>query len=240
MHGLILAAGYGTRLKEYGEKTPKGLIPYQKSVLVEHVITEFLKNGIDTITLVTNERYKEVYRKFLSSKSYKIQVLSDGMSDPEHRLGGLGDLLFVLETLKLNNRDLLVAPSDTYFAFSFSKFLSQIALHPGDFCTVFRKMNEEEIRGRLGCATLEKDRVVAFIEKPEHPPSLFGAVPFYYYPSKVLKLLTNYKMEGNSMDAPGSIIPWLLKKKLPVYAYAVTSPTLDVGTVSDVRALQEL
>jgi NDP-sugar pyrophosphorylase family protein len=240
MNGLILAAGYGTRLKEYGEKLPKGLIPYKNTVLVERVITEFLTNNITGTALITNDKYKHAYETFVQSKGYDITVLSDGTKTAENHLGGLADLWFAVQKLGWIDRDILVAPSDTYVEFSFSDFLSVINKHPQNFCTIVRKMDTEAIKGRLGCATIKDGQITAFVEKPANPPSPFAAIPFYYYPSSVLPLLNIYKQEGNTMDAPGSIVPWLLARKLPVYAYTVSTNTIDVGTMNDVQTLQGL
>lgn len=238
MKGIILAAGYGTRLKEYGEAVPKGLIPHNNSFLVSHVLQEFISCGIQSMTMITNDKYLKTYQSFLSTTPYQVKIISDGTDKAENRLGGLGDLLYVTQQPGWVHENCLVAPSDTYFEFSFTDFLGFTSLHPDGFCTVVRQLPIAEIAGRLGCVTIEADRIISFIEKPPHPVSPYAAIPFYYYPAQIMSLLSVYQQEGNSMDAPGSFIPWLLSRQLPVFAYQVSSRTLDVGTMSDVSTLK--
>ena len=72
------------------------------------------------------------------------------------------------------------------------------------------------------------------------PPSSYGVVPFYYYPAKIHSLLAKYEKEGNSMDAPSNIIPWLLKNNLPVRACIATHNTIDVGTLKEIEELRNI
>jgi len=241
MNILILAAGFGTRLKEYGEQTPKGLIPTANGTLMGHVIDECLALDFP-IALVTNNRFFPVYTDWLA-KSYlsaNVQVLNDGANIPEKRLGALGDIDHSINELSWQNDDLLVVPSDTFFEFSLSEFVC-FAQEENLFATVVRDMGDKKlIANRLGCPTVQYERIVSFVEKPAEPPTTFAAIPFYYYPKHVLAMLPEYRSSGGNMDAPGSIIPWLLSKQVGVAAFQISSSTLDVGTPADIETLHGL
>ena len=53
MKAIILAAGLGSRLGEFGEKTPKGMITIFGKTLLERQIEIFHNCGISEITVVT-------------------------------------------------------------------------------------------------------------------------------------------------------------------------------------------
>ncbi|MEP7167233.1 MAG: sugar phosphate nucleotidyltransferase [Candidatus Woesebacteria bacterium] len=236
MQALILAAGFGTRLKEFGETLPKGLIPTGNSTLLGKVMSE-LQNI--PVTLITNAKFYPQYAEWIDKESKALVLVNDKATDPDNRLGALGDLLFALESTIGWNDDLLVIPSDTYYEFSIQDFIA-FAQAKNSFATVVRKMDTTLIAGRLGCAVVEGEYITSFVEKPQIPPSDLAAIPFYYYPKAVLARLPEYKQEGGNMDAPGSIIPWFLSKQIPVVAYLTQGQTLDVGTMSDVERLQTL
>jgi glucose-1-phosphate thymidylyltransferase len=238
MKSIILAGGYGTRLKEAGEGLPKGLIAVGETTLVERVVDELRALGISEIALVTNEKYYSHYSRWAGNQK-NISLVNDGTTSPETRLGALGDLLLVIQTLGWEDDAILVAPSDTYYEFPLSLFRNMVQKSPNDFATIVRKMDMGDIKNRLGCAILnELNQIVDFVEKPEDPPSPYAAIPFYYYPAQAHALLTQYAAAGNSMDAPGNIIPWLLKRGLPVRACVVDHRTIDVGTPKDRETLK--
>lgn len=237
MNILLLAGGFGTRLKAYGEKTPKGLIPRGKSTLVGDLIDEVIALRSAT-ALVTNARFASTYRKWLEANelSSQIQLLSNQAKNPDERLGALGDIVFALEHFNWWGDDLLVLSTDTYHEFSMRDFV-EFSQEKASFSTVVRKLSKEVIAGRLGCAVMNDDRIIEFIEKPEKPTSVFAAIPFYYYTKKTLSLLPDYKKDGGNMDAPGSIIPWFISRGVDVFGYITDGETLDVGTTEDVKAL---
>jgi glucose-1-phosphate thymidylyltransferase len=241
IRALILAAGYGTRLKTIGNNLPKGLITFGNTCLVQHVISELHNNNISEAAIITNEKYYAKYKSWLDCGSYKCILLNDKTRSADERLGALGDLKFAIDQLGWQKENILVVPSDTYFSFSLKPFLNTIAKHPDDFSSIVRKMDIEEIRNRLGCAILSTKKLITkFVEKPAEPPTNYGSIPFYYYPAKIHKLLAKYAAEGNSMDAPGNIIPWLIKNKIPVRASIVSENTLDVGTMVEIEKLRSI
>lgn len=237
---LILAAGFGTRLKEYGEHIPKGLIPTATGTLMDHLVAESESLNAP-IALVTNERFFQKYTEWCTkSGKNAVRLINDGAQQPENRLGAIGDIVFSLNTLQWWNDDLLVIPSDTFFDFSLRQFVDY-AQQMKMFTLVVRDLGDKSlIANRLGCATVQDGRVVSFVEKPTVPATSLAAIPFYYYPQDVLRLLLQYQQAGENMDAPSFVIPWFLSRQVPVAAYTISGKTLDVGTVEDVAVLHSL
>lgn len=241
MKALILAGGFGTRLKELGENTPKGLLKQGDTPLMTHICKELESiEAIDEVALVTNNKYFQQYNSWLSDNFPKIKIFNDGINTSEERLGALGDLQFVVEKLSWANQTVIVLPSDTYFEFSLNTLVSE-ALQNNDFTTVVRDVKDPGIIAhRLGCAVIKDNLIVDFIEKPANPPSTLASIPFYIYRPKDFILLQDYQRAQNNMDTPGSFIPWLLKKGEVVRPFVVESNTLDVGTKVDFEMLQNL
>lgn len=236
---IVLAGGYGTRLLDVGQLIPKGLIEYQGTNLINRVVNELQKINIHEIAVVTNAKYFKQYQEWQTATSADVTLLNDTSTSPENRLGALGDLSFAINALGWSNEHILVAPSDTYFAFPLTSFQTTINQYPEEFVTIVRDVGKDAIKNRLGCAVISDTQLITdFVEKPESPQSPYAAIPFYYYPPAILGLLPQYQAEGNSMDAPGNLIPWLLKKSIPVHACVVTDTTIDVGTPAELALLQ--
>lgn len=236
---LILAAGFGTRLKEIGINLPKGLIPYKTTTILGRVISELNKiSSIYETALISNSHFFSLFEKFFSNNfpEFKLTLVNNKIETADKRLGAIGDLIFALDQLNWWDKDLLVLPSDTYFDFSFEELLA-FYKQKKNFVTVLRKMDKKDIANRLGCALVKNNQVIEFVEKPEQPKSEYAAIPFYIYPKKILALLKEYKKEGNNLDAPGSIVGWLIKKKVSVWAFITNTKTLDVGTKTEIDIL---
>ncbi len=56
----IIAAGDGTRLRRDGWDVPKALVTVNGTALIEHVIDNFLGNGIESVSIIVNEHSREV------------------------------------------------------------------------------------------------------------------------------------------------------------------------------------
>ncbi len=241
MHILYLAAGFGTRLLEYGQTMPKGLIPFGNTTLLDRLVQDTQRLGASA-TLCTNERFFSLYTEWRDTVSaYKtIDVVSDGAKEPAQHLGALGDIAYIFEQKKLWGEDVLVLSTDTYYQFAMSDFVA-FAQEKRAFATVVRDMGTTEpIRGRLGCATMTGEMITAFVEKPQEPSSTFAAIPFYWYAKEMHEDFARYKQEREDMDAPGRIIPWLLSQGRNVFGYVTKDQTLDVGTITDVEQLQHM
>lgn len=238
---VYLAAGFGTRLQEFGQRLPKGLIPYSGTTLLDRLMADTY-DLCEKKILVTNEKFFPVYTQWRAEhEAYgSLEIFSDGVETAAAHIGALGDIVAVFDHFDLWGSDVLVLSTDTYYQFAMADFVT-FAAHTHAFATVVRDMGSPEpIRGRLGCATVNDDRIVAFAEKPDVPESTFAAIPFYWYAQEMHEQLRAYKDQGEDMDAPGRIIPWLLAHQSHVYAYATKAETIDVGTIADVEKLQTM
>jgi len=243
INALTIAGGFGTRM---GIEIPKGLIEIAKDrTIIGRMFFEL--QGISDIedqAIVTNARFFPIYKKWLSSQklNHEIRLLNNGVRNPEGRLGAIGDMAFALNRLGWWDRgDLLVLPSDTLYQFCLRDFL-EFSRKKNGLSIVINRLNKERIANRLGCISFRDDRVEDFEEKPNVPKSDWAIVPFYYYPKKLISKIKKYVDESGGdrkkLDAPSTIIYWLMKQNIPVYVYKTEALTLDVGKPVDVSLAQ--
>ncbi|NIP59906.1 MAG: NTP transferase domain-containing protein, partial [Gemmatimonadetes bacterium] len=102
MKGIILAAGFGTRLYPLTRDRAKALLPVGGRPVVERVLERLLDApAIDDVVVVINGRFEEEFRLWHSGVPFawrlRTRLVCDGVTEPEDRLGAVGDLRLALE-----------------------------------------------------------------------------------------------------------------------------------------------
>src|SRR5437016_5198655 len=70
---MILAAGFGTRLKPLTEKYPKPLIKVNGVPMIEHVIRKLIKEGITTFVINTHY-FSVMIEDFFSKNNFDADI----------------------------------------------------------------------------------------------------------------------------------------------------------------------
>lgn len=248
MKTIILAGGYGTRLEEYGIQLPKGLIKIHGKTILSRLLDDLLTLPSHKILLVTNDRFIHMYRQFCDDYAcVNLELLSDKTTNPQSRLGGVGDLLYALDRKEWWEDDLLVCPSDTPTNLTLRSFITFSNKYASNTAaTIVKKTDKVMIQNRLGCAVINSNhKITTFVEKPKDPPSDLAAIPFYFYSKKSLQFIRHHRnqlkdKDGKMFDAPGNLISWLLSNKQGVFGFVIENEAIDVGTVSDIQKAQNL
>lgn len=241
MKAVIIAAGFSTRLYPLTHYFPKGLLPIGDKAITGYVMDDLMKQEeISEIVLVTNHRYFSLFEHWVAAyyPNKGIEVLDNGVKNPDERLGAIGDLELVVNKKGWHGEDVLVLSSDTLTTLKLSEFIEFFHKNRGIINSVFDTNDKEVIRKKLGCIKVNGDEIVEFVEKPEEPASTLTSVPFYIFPKEAIAMIGQYKLEGNSTDAPGSIIPWMIGQ-IPVYAFQTKGYYYDVGTIEVYNKLAE-
>jgi glucose-1-phosphate thymidylyltransferase len=219
---LILAAGYATRLSPLTDDFPKGLLPVGGRPLVDWIVDNVEQSGIDDVHLVTNARFAGVFGEW--GRAREVTVHDDGTSTNETRLGAIGDIRFV----DLDD-DLLVIAGDNLFDYALSDFVEFWRSKDDASAVAVHDVGSRELAKRYGIVDVDDDaRILAFVEKPDDPPSTLAATATYLYGREHLRLVETYLAEGNNPDQPGNLVAWLHRRE-PVYAFRFEGGWYDIG-----------
>jgi len=227
--GLILAGGYGMRLRPLTERVPKPLLEIGGKALVDHIVERLLEvDEVERILVVTNEKFREAFERWLDERGYEgVEIVVEPGRSNEEKLGAIGGLArLVGEGVE---DDYLVIAGDNLFtsglrdlvAFFREKEAAVVALYDiGDLRLVTQ----------LSAAELGPDgRILKFEEKPERPSSTLVGTGIYALPPRSLRRVREYLDEGNNPDSPGYFIQWLHRRE-PVYGYVLKGRWWDIGT----------
>ena len=239
MKGLILAAGYATRLRPLTDGTPKMLLPVGGRPVLDWIWDKVAKVGaLDAVHLVTNARYAPQFEDWAAGRA--VVVHDDGTTSNDDRLGALGDVALVLDEAGWDGEDVLVVAGDNLFDYSLADFVAFWAAKPRPASAVaVYEHPVRELLGHYGIVELDgADRVETFVEKPETPPSNLVATATYAYDRSHLALLRSYLADGGSPDAPGNFLAWL-HTRAPVYGYRFAGEWLDIGDLTQLQEADE-
>ena len=232
MTAILLAAGYGTRVRALFPDLPKALIRIGERTLLDHLLANLARSGaIGSVTLVTNDRFHAAFEEHLEEHPppLPMRLISDGTSHEQERLGALRDLALALDQL---------GPADTVLAAATDKLLAFELAAPLAFArqcgaavnVCVRMADRNRLAGTHGCVLLGADqRIVDFEEKPTHPKSPLASQAIYVLPAAAHLLLQDYLTGGGNPDAPGHFLAWLARR-IPVYGYVAGGLSYDVGT----------
>jgi glucose-1-phosphate thymidylyltransferase len=234
MNVLILAAGYATRLYPLTLKKAKPLLVVGGKPIIEWVVDNLAGvSDLETIYVVTNDKFaadfqawSERYRS--QHQEFKFQIINDGSTSDEDKLGAIGDINFVVSRENLSQSSLLIVAGDNLFTESLVNFVE--CARGTDATVAVYDVGDAEAIKKYGNITVDGDGIITrFEEKPEKPQGTLAAVAVYYYSPAALSLLTTYLAAGNNPDQPGRFVQWLYTRK-PVKTFQIKGKWLDIGS----------
>ncbi|MBP5622956.1 MAG: nucleotidyltransferase family protein [Thermoguttaceae bacterium] len=238
MNCVILAAGYATRLYPLTENFPKPLLKVGEKTIVDWLIDDVDRCGkIERFVVVTNAKFADFFYKWRDDKAAgaeglvpskaPIDVLNDGSTSHETRIGAVKDVLFAIEEANLSG-DLLVLAGDNVLDFSLKTFVDYFERVDGDAIMRYYEPDPKKLR-KCGVLELgENDLVLSMVEKPQEPTSNWCVPPFYAYRGLTATKLHDALKQGCGYDAPGSLAAWACANE-KVYAALMPGKRFDVG-----------
>jgi glucose-1-phosphate thymidylyltransferase len=229
--GVILAAGYATRLRPLTDDVPKHLLPVGGRPMLDWVLDRVREvPEVDALHLVTNSRFAPALSRW--AESHSVTVHDDGTTSNEDRLGAVGDLQLVIEEARLDD-ELLVLAGDNLFEFSLPRFVEwwRVKSQPSS-AVPLHDVGDLELATHYGIADTDaEDRIVRFVEKPSDPASTLASTLVYLLPPEHVSLVHAYLDEGQSPDNAGSFLGWLAQRE-PVYGYRFDGAWYDIGNLA--------
>jgi len=229
---VILTGGRGTRLQPLTPAIPKALIPLLNRPLIAYSLDLLASAGIDEIVIVVggdHEGVAEAARK-LAPPGVTVSVAEQAAPL------GIGDAVTSVGAA-LDGRSVVVLAVDTHVsgeirsavdAFDAAAADAGLILHPTD------RPHE------MGIATLEGDRIVDLVEKPQEPRSDLAAVGIWMLgPATVDRLRTNpfIRPSDGETDLTGTIGE-MVTEGADVRGWRLDGEWLDTGTLSSLLATQ--
>lgn len=238
--GLILCAGYATRLYPLTLNQPKPLLKIAGKPIIEYIIKRIEEvDEIDTIYIVTNNKFYTHFTEWKNnfSTTKKIEIINDNTLSDEDKLGAIKDILFVINKKQIDE-DLMIIAGDNLFEYSLKKF-TKFFKEKEATVVAARVIENKELAKKYGIIQLDGNKkIIDFQEKPEEPKSTYAATCAYLVKKDDIHLFSSYIKDSNNPDAPGYFMQWA-HKQTDIYAFLFDESWFDIGDKEQLRIADE-
>ena len=226
---MVLAAGYATRLYTLTENFPKPLLEVKEKSILDWLLDDIKEStDIDRFVIVSNHKFADHFEQWAKTKPYSIDVVDDGTSTEQTRLGAVMDMKFAIEKLNLKG-DMLIIAGDNLLDFSLGRFV-EYAKNKGTSCLMRYFEKDEEKLQKCGVLSLQGDLIADMEEKPQKPKSNWCVPPFYYYKDEDIARIDEAIADGCGTDSPGALAAWMCKHAT-LNAMEMPGARYDIGNL---------
>jgi mannose-1-phosphate guanylyltransferase len=229
MRAILLAAGFGTRLRPLTNTIPKCLVPIHGQPLLGIWLERLTQAGIGPFLVNTHYLANQV-EQFIEASPYRDQVTL--VHEPT-LLGTAGTLMANLDFFQ--GEDGLLIHADNYCLADFKQFMEAHRQRPPQcLMTVmaFRTPTPST------CGILEADDqgvVVAFHEKVANPPGDLASGAIYLLSPEFLDMAATDLRAVT--DFSTEVIPGLIGS---MFTYKTAAPFIDVGTLASYQQANQI
>lgn len=220
MKAVIIAGGFGTRLRPLTYNLPKPVVPIVNIPMVMHQIALLARHGIKDIVL--NLHYLPESIKMILSEERRLGINIE-FSIEESPLGTCGA---VKNAEQFFDEDpLLVFNGDTLSDIDLTELIN---LHKSKKAKVTLTLVRVPDPSSFGLVLTDKDgRVKEFIEKPTYQKGGLNTINAGVY--VIDRSVWKGVPAGRNYSFERQLFPDLIKAKEPVYAYISESYWIDIG-----------
>ena len=227
---ILLAAGYGTRLRPITLETPKCLVPIQGIPILGHWLCKLEKAGCNSVIVNTHYMSEEVEHYLGSWKNTAMKI--QAINDPK-LLGTAGTLLRNRRFFKGYTG--LLIHADNMMEDGLDDFITAHH-HRQEECILTMLTFETDSPSSCGIVEIDEKRVVqGFHEKIQYPPGNEANGALYAFDENFIESLSMIKPEPS--DFSTEVIPKYLGQ---IQSWRTDKRYMDIGTPKALVSAQEI
>ncbi len=220
MKAVVMAGGYGTRLRPLTIKLPKPMVPIANRPMLEHIVRLLKRHGFKDLIMLTYFFPETIEEYFGDGSRFGLNITY--RQDPP---GGLGTAGAVKGVADLLDDTFLVISGDVITDFDLSEAVRFHQDRQDPATMVLTRVDNPLPFGVV--ITDENNRVTRFLEKPSWGEVLSDNINtgIYILDPMILDRIP----EGEQKDFSKDIFPALLAEGKPPAAYLANGYWKDVG-----------
>ncbi|WP_057342652.1 sugar phosphate nucleotidyltransferase [Mycobacterium tuberculosis] len=220
---VVLVGGKGTRLRPLTLSAPKPMLPTAGLPFLTHLLSRIAAAGIEHVILGTSYKPAVFEAEFGDGSALGLQIEYVTEEHPLGTGGGIANLAG-----KLRNDTAMVFNGDVLSGADLAQLLDFHRSNRADVTLQLVRVGDPRA---FGCVpTDEEDRVVAFLEKTEDPPTDQINAGCYVFERNVIDRIP----QGREVSVEREVFPALLADgDCKIYGYVDASYWRGMGTPED-------
>jgi dTDP-glucose pyrophosphorylase len=213
---VVMAGGYGSRLRPLTDEIPKPMLPVGDKPLVEHTIDNLRKHGIQHVYMATHYKPEAFSNHFGDGRAFGVQI--DYLHEEQPR-GTAG----VLATLPKGEDPLLVINGDIITDVSYGAI---VRFHQESSAEMTVAVRQYDFSVPYGVMEMDGTNILGVQEKPAH--HFFVNAGIYI----IERSAAQHVPAECSFDMP-QLIESLVAMRKKVIGFPISEYWIDIGRVSD-------
>jgi len=219
---VVMAGGYGMRLRPLTEKLPKPLLPVGGRPLLELIIEQLRQVGIRRVNLTTHYKGDLIAQHFGDGRDFGLEIHYINEDQPLGTAGALGLLDISDDPLLVINGDILTRVD----------FRAMLEFHREQQADMTVAVRQYEFRFPYGVVETDGIAITGVLEKPV--VRYFINAGIYLLNPEVCRFVPN----GQPYNMP-DLISRLIAESRRVVSFPIWEYWLDIGQSADYRQAQK-
>ncbi len=234
MKGVVLAAGYGSRLLPFTSFRSKHLLPVAGKPIL-HRSLEYMRDvlDIDDIIIVVGYQRQSIMDYFKNGKSLGMDI-SYVVQHTGHARGLAAATGLVQDQI---SKDFVLFLGDNLFGANLKKVID---LHNESNASATLHVEEHENPQRFGVVELDGDNVISVEEKPENPKSNNVITGFYVLAPTIFNMISGLQPSARGEYEISDALQALIDNKYTVKASKIDGWRLDIGYPEDLLSVNKV
>lgn len=225
VHALLLAAGFGTRLRPLTLTKPKCLVEINGEPLLERWLQQLEACGC-TQTIVNTHYLADQVKALIDNRRQSRMIIE---CKYERELLGTAGTLTANRNLFKGSVGLLIH-ADNVTGEDLNKLLQAHASRPEE-CLITMLTFDSEDPSKCGIVEIDKDNIVTgFHEKVKDPPGKLANGAVYVFDESLFQWIDG--LGGGAKDFSTEVIPSLVGK---IYTWKTDKAYIDIGTYENLK-----
>lgn len=225
MKGVIMAGGFGTRLRPLTVNIPKPMVPVANKPMVSHIIRLLKKYNITDLIVLLYHQPQAIKNYLNTGADFGVNI---EYIISEDDLGTAGALSMAREKL---DTTFLVISADVLTDFNLTQVIN-FHNHKESLATITLTRVENPLQ--YGIVIVDEDsKIVRFLEKPSWGEVFSDTINtgIYVFEPKVLDLIP----KGKEFDFSKNLFPLILSQNYPFYGDVVEGYWRDIGDIREYK-----
>ncbi len=222
LRAVVMAGGFGSRLRPFTEDTPKPLLPVGDKPVIERTIEQLRNAGVYRVSITTHYHAEKIEEHFGDGRAFGIDLSYTHETEPLGTAGALAGLRGGGDPLLVINGDILTAVD----------YGAMLDFHREHEATITVGVRKYEMSVPFGVLDVEGAAVTGLREKPSY--SLFINAGIYLLEPSVLDLIPE-KKRSDMTELIQSVLDSGTGK---VISFPIHEYWIDIGQLQDYMRAQ--